>query len=246
MSDDNTPWGCFAIITAAVITAIVGPLVVSHLQQSEQVEQQTLRATISAMQAEFIANATPPTPTNPPVSIIVVTPTAPTQAQNPIEPAPATLPPPLPTQIPVPTPTETPLPPDTALGTILEVGQTWQQEGAELTLKNTQMDPNHVLFSFEFTNRKPYQISIAFTNDSFAVSDNRGRDYTICFFFNGCWQSHGSATLQPGDTWVLREGGGGALGVDVITSDPELSQLIITVKNISTISEARWGVPIRH
>lgn len=146
-----------------------------------------------------------------------------------------------------PLPSATPTPPDnTPPETILEKGQTWKQDGAELTLKDVGINQRDVTFLFSFKNNKPNAISIEYNNETFSIVDNRGREYGTCRFFNGCWSGGGGARLAPGETFLMEPSAGGAFGIDVNTADIELKSLIITVSGVSTIEEARWIIPIQH
>lgn len=136
---------------------------------------------------------------------------------------------------------------DTPPGTILEIEQTWRQVGAELTLKKVDVAPNHLLFFFYFTNRKSQTISIRFSeDDNFHANDNRGQRLKLCFFMNGCQHYTGQYVIAPGDTQFIEPNNGGGLLVTISTSDPDLTEVVMKITNISSISEAAWRVPIYH
>ncbi len=133
-------------------------------------------------------------------------------------------------------PSITPLPSsiqveDTPQGTILEADQIWRQGGAELKMV-PDINEKFIWIGLEFTNRKPQQIHVKPVEprvvDNFNISydSSRGVD-TPC-------------SLNPGKTckWSFE------YWLDI--TDPGLSELIVTIDNLSSISNAKWRIPVYH
>ncbi len=145
-----------------------------------------------------------------------------------------------------PQPTPTPLP-ETAPGTVLAVGQTWKQGGVELKLREVKLLSDQVQFFFEFTNRKSDEIAVKFIREnSFFAFDNNNRALKTCYLANSC-NEDASYIIPPGDTVKIgSETYIAPLLVSVDTTRPELTEVIVKVVNFSSITEARWRVPISH
>jgi hypothetical protein len=129
----------------------------------------------------------------------------------------------------------------------LEVGQTWKEGGAELKLKEIGLAPNQLLCVFEFTNRKSDQITVKFVraNNFFASSNNKPKLDT-CYSNYGCDDDR-SYVIPPGETVRIESTNREQLpAVNVDTTNPELTEIIVKVTGFSTITDAQWRVPITH
>lgn len=155
---------------------------------------------------------------------------------------------------PIPLPTNTKIPtatpiPDTLPGTILEVGQSWRQEGYEANLdKNRLIISNSgigVEFLVSLISHKSQNIAISYSFGSFEGIDNLSQsikfkaiseDGTIHY---GC---DDTKIISPGEKIYLCN-----LWILAITdiSNPSLTEIIITV-NVADIHDARWRIPVPH
>lgn len=163
----------------------------------------------------------------------------------------------VPTATPAPPPAPTPLA-DTPPGTILEVGQTWHQRGAEVTLRDPSPHTYWVgfqtkvglSFKLNFTNRKPQDISIGYSaENSFTASDNRGSYLKFSDVWPGvdaspCGQQ--DRIVQTGQTINLGCRDYSLILVYADVSNPAVTEVIFTVSDISSINNARWRIPIYH
>lgn len=166
----------------ALIILVAVAIVAVSLAARGSNDEQALRATVAALQAQLAAEGDGASEQGTGVrggaevsggeaaspSSAPSLPPAPTRTEPTA--APALLP------TPEPTVTATPLPtpiPDTPPGTILDVGQVWRTGGTEL-LQKAEIGGAGALFVFHLTNRKPQQISVRFSKVNFAT-DNRGR-----------------------------------------------------------------------
>jgi hypothetical protein len=158
-----------------------------------------------------------------------------------------------PTITPIPLPTSVP---DTSPGTILEVGQAWQQGSLELRLTGSDMWPETILAYFTLTNIGGTQRVIQYSQDNFTAVDNLSRRIDtggIYWYFEPSVQhtcSSRTVILNASDSNNIKlkcEWGnfaGIALAVDV--TDSAITEIVISVSEISTINNARWRIPIHH
>jgi len=158
---------------------------------------------------------------------------------------------PLPTYTPYPTPatvvatpqpTATDPPPEA-----LEVGQTWEYEGAALTLSGADLNGDQITLYLVFTNNTPQTLNFTFTvPDDVTVKDNLGRKYTL----SQVWALIVDRRPDYSATWELSLESGereefGILKWKGPFTDKSVEYLLVTV-NISRIQEARWRIPIYH
>lgn len=245
----NKVLALFLILTVALSACISTTQPISQEQQ--------LRATIVALETQIARGQQP----------AQVTPTVPSSSsqeqqllativalQTEIARSSASAPP-TPTAIPSPTPLL-----DTQPGTVLEVGQTWRQGGLELTLVSFQMDVGSSVYNkglgmhvcFNLTNRRPSDLTLRYSSQNFMAQDNLGRRLKLygCMYDCGEWYEvtgivHSGETVQlgllPFGSW-----GPNCPYIEVDTADPAITEVVITISNISSISQARWRIPIEH
>jgi DnaJ domain len=161
----------------------------------------------------------------------------------PVQPASAPPPPP-----PVPS-TPTP-PPDTPPGTLLEVGSPWKQDGFELSLTAADLRADGLAVHFQFSNRRPNQIITRYTvGETITVIDNRGRRFATDHFNDGAAINHWDANAA-GDTISLTLASNQSLGPwgnwNGDMASPSVTEVIVTVNGISSITNARWRIPVYH
>jgi DNA-binding CsgD family transcriptional regulator len=186
------------------------------------------------------------------VSPTVADTATPQNTETPVPPSPTPEPtytpvPPTPTPIPTDTPIPTPtVPPDTPPGSVLEVGDSWRQNGVRLKLIETNLSSECVSFSFDFYNETNHQMVVEIDPEAFSVRDNLGQqwelvsisDWTICDT-RGIYVEKQSETVDPGDNY-----GAHWFGFKGPVTDSRVNEVVITVEKISQISNARWRVPI--
>jgi hypothetical protein len=174
---------------------------------------------------------------------------------------------PLPTNTPMPptptntsAPTATPEPPTptpgTPPGTILEVGQTWFQDGWELRLNSFDIGASISFPSFKLTNTSQDKRSTRYSVDNVTAIDNRGRKLPVGGVSEnfGAYQCNNNAVvplvMDPGESTSIyipcSQGTFGDMSVVADTTDPGLTEIIIKVDGISGIQNARWHVSIKH
>jgi hypothetical protein len=167
------------------------------------------------------------------------------------------------TSVPTPIPTETPLP-DTPPGTILDVGQTWRQEGFELAMVQAVewgygMDKGLPPYSFNLTNLQPYDRSFRVYLENFSAIDNRGvkvqaiPDYQNVIVYNNCTPG---TVVVPANSTVRLESflecstNWGPRNPDVLRfvvdlGDTAINEVIVSV-SVGSINNARWRIEIHH
>ena len=160
-------------------------------------------------------------------------------------------PPPTDTPLPILIPTE-PLLADTASGTILEFGQTWRQQGIEITLTDETLFVSNVEgagvgFQTSFLNNKSFDVAVTLSMNNITAIDNFSRQLKVSHicYDGGCWISCEPSTyvLASGEEFDLCRQGMFFASVDI--SDLSITEIIITFSNAS-IGEARWRIPIYH
>lgn len=211
----------------ALATAIAG----------QQEAQQTPRATIT----------TPPTPT-PIVVVVTATPQdTPTLAPPTPTPVPTNTPvPPTPTLLPTPT-----VPSNTPPGSILEVGESWQQNDIRLKLEEVSFSPDCLRLHFNLYNDTNHTIVTVINEENFSVVDNLGQRWRFSSFgfcYYGCtdYTEEIEDTIEAGehfktegcDTWKVAFYGS--------VTDTRVDEVIVTVDGLSQISNAKWRIPIYH
>jgi len=145
-----------------------------------------------------------------------------------------------------PTPTE---PANTPPGTILEVGQTWSQGELELTLDEITLHTIGITFRFYLTSHKLQDIIISHhIKDNFSLVDNRGvslpLEYTnLNTRVSRKFSEPITLLVKPEETVFI---GGDVLPIfarfDI--ANEAITEVIMTVTDISDITEAKWRVPI--
>lgn len=222
-----------------------------------------LRATISALEVT-LAQMPGPEPSGPGVAKLedwdpaIVAPALATSTGAPT--LPATIPPTAttgpPTNTPLP-PTATPIPSPTptigpAPGTILEVGQTWRQGAVELTVYETRLHTNGIEVRARLRNRTANQISIKFNlREQFSAVDNRAvklRVQAIRFsyptYFGDTYEE--AVVIDPDAVQEVFQKNYRYPFITVDTTDPQLSEVVLTVTGVSSVVEARWSIPVHH
>jgi len=171
------------------------------------------------------------------------------------------------TPLPRPSPTKTPIPsptplPDTSPGTVLEVGQSWRQEGIELRIKGPsvlpegiQFFPEGILLCTQVKNNTASQIifKLGSYSDHMNAVDNRGANLEVNTY-NWRWgdqrtgwafQEERTIILGPGETHpVLDDHNCWFVFADI--GNPQVTEVVVTFRNISRISQAQWRIVIPH
>ena len=223
----------------ATISALETRVDQQENRTAPSISEQQLQATVSALQTQIAQQITPS----------VTTAISPTASEIPLE------------REVTPSPT---LAPDTPPDSILEVGESWRQGDLMLTLLSFSFvtddtkwsinEPLGILTVWKITNKGTTPVLVTFRSaEQFSAKDNLGRTLGIEGFrtgFNTCAAFvHCDVTfvLEPGQSRHLscgRDDCPPGLKIDVNLSDPEVTEVIITV-NIGTIKDARWRVKIR-
>jgi hypothetical protein len=186
------------------------------------------------------------------------------------EAAPPTSAPPAP-EPPAPEPSASPAPPtalpptpnlDTPPGTVLEPYQTWRQGDLELSLRDVQLavqGEKGVLMVLALASLKPQAIAVRYNvGEAVEAVDNRGQRLRIgCssgpqFGFASAEFVTQEALLDPGGRIALEVCHfDGTLGQEFVwivddIADPAVTEIVLSVRGIAGIAEARWRIPIPH
>ena len=149
---------------------------------------------------------------------------------------------------PTPIPTQTPIP-NTPPGTILEVGQAWNQDGFSLILYRVERTTGYwgptLYVYFEIENYTGEAISSSFRVKDVSVIDNLGRSYEL----HECsapdeqiWQltlnnNSSAQSFLCHRRYIVFAGD---------YTDPRVSYIDIMVTNWSRIKMAKWRLPLSH
>ncbi|MAU10151.1 MAG: hypothetical protein CL607_10040 [Anaerolineaceae bacterium] len=140
---------------------------------------------------------------------------------------------------------------NTPPGTILEVGETWYQDGASLTLTDVVLSPGSYYgdfhMQFEFRNETTSPLIFEFPMDTFTAVDNLGNHFTDPHFHQlpgtfGCRPTQN--LIDPGERIVFCEGHRLFLKGNITNS--QVTEIIVAVREISRIQNAKWHFPITH
>lgn len=163
-----------------------------------------------------IIATSPPAPTAEPI-VIVATPTS------------------------MPLPSATPEPDNTPAGSILGEGDTWKQDGAELTLVQVDFGAKQTNIAWRFKNNSSGPLLVQYSGDNFIVKDNLGHVLTNKGFQNfNNW--HINEVFPSGKS--VNNAGMSPLLIEADLSNTQITEIIITVKDVSRIKLAQWKIPI--
>lgn len=183
---------------------------------------------------------------------------------NPTEPftlSPTYTPLPSPTNTKIANSTSTPIPPPTAIpdttpGTILELGDTWQQGGLALTLIKREFGSNKVSWvAFRLNNLQSKDRVVQISRSSFTAIDNTGRKLLVgggnfgmdvepflgCDSYSIVLAANSSMGIQFQCSYSI-----GDIAIGTKLDDPSQTDIIIIVSGISSINNARWHLEINR
>lgn len=246
-----------AALLAAIAVAVLIFFLVSRGNQPSPPPQAAAPATAApaapaaqapvppATPAQAAAPQPPPAaPSAPAPPAAAAPPSQPAQSIQPVQPA-AVAPPvstvaPPPALAPAPAASATA---DTPPGSTLAIGQTWHQNGLDLTLTSAQASSSGVTANFSLTSTRQGQLPVQFTRGSaFSATDNRNDRFTV----NDPGYVYKFA-LQPGSTASMDAGHeGGAITFSGPVSNAAVTEVTVTVTGLSAINNAKWRFPIQH
>jgi zinc-ribbon domain len=248
------------VLAFLLIAAVAALLLVRRDDGGDNQVTVSPQATATEMVAAMVAPTDTPVPTKRPIEPTMTNPPTPTELPPTPRPSP-TIPPP-PTGIPTPTAIA-----DTPPGTVLDVGQAWHQNNWDLTLIldgpieiNDFQNSTHAQLMgvhFKLLNRGSHDIGISYSTENFTAVDNTGAKLVGQFVRPSWW-----ARPDCGSTQVIVSSGkeieigsgfvgsclgdGGRLGFYMDYADASKTNVVITANGISSISDARWRVPLYH
>lgn len=136
---------------------------------------------------------------------------------------------------------------NTPLGSVLSVGETWRQDGLEMTLSQVKLDEDfgtpYVGPFFVVRNASPTTLTFDFYTQGLVVRDSTGARYTR-------WPG-GDTTLNfnlaPGDSQeTALDNGGGWIEYRGNYYSSSVAHVEIVLTGFGRISEARWRMAIVH
>jgi len=245
------------LMTVLLVTIACGTttpnLEATRVAQDKATMEALATAIAERQEAQEPAQATstvPPTPSPvPPIPTpIVIVVTATPQA------VPTLVPPTL-----TPAPTDTPVPPtptvssNTPPESILEVGESWQQNDVRLRLDEVDLDASRecLTLMFNLFNDTDHTIVVAIGTQHFSVVDNLGRQWrfsSIGFCLYGCSGRSEEIvdTVDAGERFRTEGCDTWKASFDGSVTDTRVDEVIVTVDGLSQISNARWRIPIYH
>lgn len=163
-----------------------------------------------------IVATSPPAPTPEPI-VVVATPTS------------------------APMPSATPEPNNTPAGSVLGEGDTWKQDGAELTLVKVDFGAKQTNIAWRFKNNTGGPLLVQYSGDNFTVKDNLGHVLKNLGFQNfNNW--HINEVFPPGKS--VDNAGMNPLLIEADLSNSQITEITITVRDVSRIKLAEWKVPV--
>ena len=147
----------------------------------------------------------------------------------------------------------------TAPGSVLELGQTWQQGGLKLTMMKSTWgqgwaDEGGGIYSFMLSNLESYDRSFRLSSQNFSAVDNRGRSVPIIPVQNTRIDEYcppqtvklpASQTIDLTYSLKCPDVMAFALTPRIDAGDTSLTEVIISV-SVSNINNARWRIRIYH
>ncbi len=109
-----------------------------------------------------------------------------------------------------------------------------------------------VRFWMHFTNERALDISFSYSPyDNFVVVDNRSRPVRISYLYGNDYglicDKSATKVVPSGQTANLAcTGEGNYFLAEVNLGDATISEIVVTAYRISSISEARWRIPLFH
>ena len=142
-------------------------------------------------------------------------------------------------------PSETPEP-DTAPGSILEVGEWWKEDGVWLRLANYSLTENipGIRVTLELWNKTGGTLLFSWnTSGNLSLQDNNGFNYPLTAQFTNLSDSE---KFDPGalDTVRPRNQGITAFYEDDRLFDADVTELILTVIDLSRVDQAQFRIPL--
>lgn len=188
------------------------------------------------------------TPEPTPTPIVVVVTATPQDTPTPVPPTLA----PAPTNTPVP-PAPT-VPKDTPPGSILEVGESWRQNGVRLKLEEVRFFPNSecLTLAFNLFNETDHEIIVTIEEQDFYAEDNLGRRWQLfTLTASGVWCQKGwisdlTDIVAAGDRFRTTGYDYWKVAFSGFLTDTNVDQVIVTVDGLSQIANAKWRIPIYH
>lgn len=177
--------------------------------------------------------------------VIVATPTSPPPTQ--------TLPPSTQTSPPTEIPTSTPVP-NTQAGTVLELGQSWRQDGMLLRLSEIYLKTSgtgcSIGLGWDIENRTSSTVIVSAYSSQFELVDNRDERWKISGvqLISRCpkFEDTISDDIEPGGKFPSRGFHTLWVGFDGPLTDIAVDYLIVTVTGLSNFNGAQWKIPINN
>jgi tetratricopeptide (TPR) repeat protein len=151
-----------------------------------------------------------------------------------------------PTNTPKPTPSDTPSPqppPDTAPGSVLREGDTWQQGGVQVTLYDVWKNPSSITLLFRYCNFIGHDLDLTYADGvNYVLRDNLGHIWPG--FLSGVSRMD---VVKDGKCINLAcYGCFGVLTFDGDLTNPSVTSLTITLTNIGPIRDAKWQIDLNR
>jgi hypothetical protein len=141
----------------------------------------------------------------------------------------------------------------------LEVGKAWSEANEELRLVETKPDSNKwLLVWFRLTNLSSQDRGFRYSFDNFSAIDNRGKPVQVGGVGNYTFSTdcppktivlpgNGSVDLIAGNCnigmgWTVLH----TIALPIDFGDTSLTEITVTVTNLSGIKQASWRIQIAH
>lgn len=159
-----------------------------------------------------------------------------------------------PTETPVARPTDTPIS-GAVPATTLELGETWEEDGLELTLSGgaftKRFPPGGVILQVILTNRRTQDVSFRWPKTSFSAKDNHGTPLemglTSYFYYEYGYYFAPLEDIRPlvktDQSIIYSHSYYDAILVKFDLSDSSITDITFTISNVSSITKAQWRVP---
>lgn len=124
---------------------------------------------------------------------------------------------------------------------ILDVGETWDEDGLELTLEGYRLGVDKFLLNWKVENNTDKELYLKYFNENFSAINNLGQSLKQPYF-RGCVTLE--RIFKPGDIARSGQSNGCPLTVEVDMSNKKINEIIVTASDISRIEKAQWRIPV--
>ena len=146
--------------------------------------------------------------------------------------------------------------PDTPLGSILDIGEEWRQNGVGLRLTRYELYPDDSYgetfgVAFEFWNYTTEDLIVSYSKDDFLATSGVGNPISVEGFYNRTWWcNENTDVVKAGERYKIEDGAecgfNTLLYINVDFSNPNITEVVVRVLRFSRITDAQWRIRLQR